>query len=523
MKDREFENYLALLSGMLRLRRTQREGIAGELRDHLVEHVAHLEASGIAHEEAVRRALEEFGDAAALAANFSALVGMRRRRLIMRCTIGTTVVMTGLVVAMLAFRPPVMDDPSIVKAQAGGSDSKAAKGKEASQPTERIAGSDSEARNWLQSNKISADFVDLPVRDALAFISDKVGVQCYIDKESLAGGNATPDTPVTFSLKNVPAEMLLDLVLRQANLGYRLRNGVVMVASAADVQSQTEVRVYRVREGMAEELAALIPDTIDAHLWSGHTVITDPRGRRRAGYGSMEARGGYGGGGGYGSRGGYGGVGPAEGEHAEAVGGGGAGTIRVFRGTLVISQTPEVHERIEKLLDDLAGAGAMDPQKRSDSTAADRTGMTPAPQPQSPFSGQPGYGQGGGRGQTGYGPNGYGTTGRSGHGETGYGPPGRGGYGAAAGGSRGGYGSGDAGYGGAGHRRTGAGDQPGRGAASDAAPAGGSPSGQPPSSGGLTPVPQDPNGPSDAPLGPSAPGGQPPGATDPNAAEPDSA
>jgi hypothetical protein len=58
MKDREFENYLALLSGMLRLRRTQREGIAGELRDHLVEHVAHLEASGIAHEEAVRRALE---------------------------------------------------------------------------------------------------------------------------------------------------------------------------------------------------------------------------------------------------------------------------------------------------------------------------------------------------------------------------------------------------------------------------------------------------------------------------------
>jgi hypothetical protein len=36
MSDREFENYLALLTGMLRLRRTQREGIAGELRDHLI-------------------------------------------------------------------------------------------------------------------------------------------------------------------------------------------------------------------------------------------------------------------------------------------------------------------------------------------------------------------------------------------------------------------------------------------------------------------------------------------------------
>src|SRR5687767_14364688 len=125
MTDRDFENYLALLSGMLRLRRSQRASISGELRDHLIEHVAHLEASGSTHEEAVRRALEEFGDAAALAANFSALVGMRRRRLIMRCTIGTTVVMTGLVVAMLAFRPPVIDDPAVAKAQAGSAGSSA--------------------------------------------------------------------------------------------------------------------------------------------------------------------------------------------------------------------------------------------------------------------------------------------------------------------------------------------------------------------------------------------------------------
>ncbi len=33
--------------------------------------------------------------------------------------------------------------------------------------------------------------------------------------------------------------------------------------------------------------------------------------------------------------------------------GGGVGSIRVFRGVLVVSQTPEVHQKIEKLLDDL--------------------------------------------------------------------------------------------------------------------------------------------------------------------------
>ena len=498
MKDREFDNYLALLSGMLRLRRTQREGIAGELRDHLIEHVAHLEASGIAHEEAVRRALEEFGDAAALAANFQALVGMRRRRLVMRCTIGTTVVMTGLVLAMLAFRPPVMDDPSIVQAQAGASDSKAAKGKAPGKPDSRLASDDGGARQRLQINKIDAEFSEIPVQDALTFLSDRIGVQVHVDKQSLENSSINSDTPVTLRLQNVPAEMVLDLILRQAKLGYRLRNGVILVASADDVQSQTEVRVYRVPEGMAEELAALIPDTIDAQLWSGHTVIVDPRGRRRAGYGSMGAssRGGYGGGSGYGAPG-YGAVEVAPGEAVESVGGGGAGTIRVFRGTLVISQTPEVHQKIEKLLSDLAGAGAMDPQKRSDGPGIDRTGMMPAPQPQGPASGQPGYGQA----------TGYGTGGS------------RGGYGAATPGSRGGYGSSDAGYGSDATRRGRGGEQPDRGAASNASPPNGNIPGQPPSSGGSTPVPRDPNGTTNAPTGPSTPGGQPPGATDPNAAE----
>jgi hypothetical protein len=125
-----------------------------------------------------------------------------------------------------------------------------------------------------------------------------------------------------------------------------------MVASEQDIQSQTEVRVYELPLGgvenglsLAGELADLIPATIDIHSWQ-----TTPQAHGQTGYG----------GGGFAAPGG-GGVGGAE----------GVGTIRVFRGTLVISQTPEVHQKIEKLLDDLSKTGALNPQRLQDLHAAE--------------------------------------------------------------------------------------------------------------------------------------------------------
>jgi hypothetical protein len=432
--------------------------------------------------------------------------------------------MTGLVVAMLAFRPPVVDDPSIVQAQAGGSGGKAAKAKAPSQPDRSLADTDGGARQRLQINKIDGEFNDVPVSDALTYLSDRIGVQFHIDKQSLENASVNNDTPVTLRLKNVPAEMLLDLILRQANLGYRLRNGVILVASKEDIQSQTEVRVYELPVGgfeegvgLAEELAALIPATVEVNNWSEHTVVVGPRGRRRAGFGSAGAAGSSGGG--YGSTGygatGYGAVELREGESGESVGGGGVGTIRVFRGTLVVSQTPEVHQKIEKLLNDLSATGALNPERLKELRAAHRDlgahgGPTGMPEDSRYGSGgAPGYG-GAGYGQSSQ--PGYGQSTRGGRGQTGYGTTGRGGYG--AGGSNGGYGA------------------TGRGAAADRSGYGSGPApsrtaedvpGQPPSSGGFTPVPRDPNAGSNAPPGPSRTGGQPPGTNDPNATQPGAA
>ena len=84
MTNREFENYLTLVSRLLRLKRGQTEQIAGELRDHLELRVAELTESGVDVDEATRMALEEFGDAASLAGQFQFISETYRRRWMMR-------------------------------------------------------------------------------------------------------------------------------------------------------------------------------------------------------------------------------------------------------------------------------------------------------------------------------------------------------------------------------------------------------------------------------------------------------
>ena len=56
MSDREFENYLTLLAGLLRLDGKQRRAIADELRSHLEDRLEELLERGVSKDEAVQQA-----------------------------------------------------------------------------------------------------------------------------------------------------------------------------------------------------------------------------------------------------------------------------------------------------------------------------------------------------------------------------------------------------------------------------------------------------------------------------------
>ncbi len=84
MDEPEFQNYLTLLTGLLRLGAKQREKIAAEMQDHLQQRTGELLTEGLSREEAVSKALADFGDAAGLASELTRFAKLRRRRLIMR-------------------------------------------------------------------------------------------------------------------------------------------------------------------------------------------------------------------------------------------------------------------------------------------------------------------------------------------------------------------------------------------------------------------------------------------------------
>ena len=123
MSEQEFEAYLDLLARMLKLTPKQRDAIAHELRDHMEDRLEELQARGVPRDEAVRLALDEFGDANVLASDFTSIAKQRNRRRMMQTTFGTLAACAAIALS-ISFLMPSNQQGSplqpVADAQAGG-------------------------------------------------------------------------------------------------------------------------------------------------------------------------------------------------------------------------------------------------------------------------------------------------------------------------------------------------------------------------------------------------------------------
>ena len=245
MTDHEFDNYLALLAKLLRLGEVQRQAIAGELRAHLEDRLDDLLARGVPKHQAVKQALEEFGDAAVLASEFVSISRGRRRRWIMRLTTASVAAIVLIAAGIFTFWPGTNAGPG---AAAVIAQNPAAPGSTAKETTPQAA--QALMLKDRLDQPIDCLFLDTPLADALRFLREKAGVQFVIKTKQLEEAGANVDVPVTLSLENVKLRILLELVLDQHELAYICKDELIFITTPEDAESPENmvVRVYDCRE-----------------------------------------------------------------------------------------------------------------------------------------------------------------------------------------------------------------------------------------------------------------------------------
>jgi hypothetical protein len=246
MSDREFDNYLTLLAGLLRLDGKQRGAIAEELRSHLEDRLEELVARGVARDEAIQQALAEFGDAAGLAGQFVAISRNRKRRWLMRAMTFSVAAMSLFAAGLAIFWPGRNAAPGV--ANLVGQDVQADNKK--STPPDQ-AQNEPTLEEKL-NKRLDVDFVDTPLKDAISFLQDNTGIQFVIRQKKLEeAGNVSVDTPINKTLKRVRVSTLLELLLDELELTYVDRDDLLLITTPEDAEATLQIRVYDCRDLLA--------------------------------------------------------------------------------------------------------------------------------------------------------------------------------------------------------------------------------------------------------------------------------
>ena len=253
MPEHDFELYLSLLSRFLRLKPAQRDEIADELRDHLEERLEELAARGLSRGEAIKAALDEFGDAAELAQHFTQAAHIRRRRLIMRWPFGTVAAIAASLLIAAAFWPESPQAPSPRNAVAqgfggGGEGAQPHKPGGTSVATEDNDKAAVEAKLSRPNGSAKSIFSGMvPLTDAIDQLSERIEVDILIDRGALLDEGVAVDQPVTLKVHraNPTARMTLELLLEPVKLSYTIRDGLIMVTTTAQAN---QILVYNVRD-----------------------------------------------------------------------------------------------------------------------------------------------------------------------------------------------------------------------------------------------------------------------------------
>ena len=186
------------------------------------------------------------------------------------------------------------------------------------------------------------DFDEMPLKEVLATIQEMAKVPVIISVKKLEEAAINLETPVNFHLKGVSLKSALRLMLEELRLAYLIEDEVLKITTPEDTGSRLHVRVYDCREllnlpetkiGPLQETLKVPPPLGSGGSSGAPPTPAAPTSRRKPVIPNDL-------------------VGVVQGtvdpDCWEEVGG--PGSAREYKGMLVVSQTSEVHGKLEKLL-----------------------------------------------------------------------------------------------------------------------------------------------------------------------------
>ena len=110
----------------------------------------------------------------------------------------------------------------------------------------------------LVHQDLTVSFQDTPLRSALSFIAETIGINLIARyDDDRIGRGLDPDVPINFEAQGRPALAVLEMVLEQAQdeleeATWQLRDGFVEVGTKDRLNAAREMRIYEIRELLLE-------------------------------------------------------------------------------------------------------------------------------------------------------------------------------------------------------------------------------------------------------------------------------
>ncbi len=179
-------------------------------------------------------------------------------------------------------------------------------------PTQLVEQSEWEARiEAALDAKGEWDFEEVPLDQLCGFIRETLGIDIVLDVKSLEDYGIEPSTPITVSLRGVSNRSFLRLMLKDLDLTYTTRLGALWITTFEYAESHLTTKVYPV--GDLIEQASVADDRVVDYDTLEQAIMSV--------------------------------IAPDAWDQV-----GGPGVIRGIYGSLVVSQTSEIHEEVSRFL-----------------------------------------------------------------------------------------------------------------------------------------------------------------------------